>query len=369
MFVATTMLATALVVPAPAPLHQAVTDLHRAGVVGVQGFARVDGRTTQARAGWGDLGRKTPVPRDSYFRMGSNTKTFTAVVALQLVGEGRLALDDTVESRLPGVVRGNGNDGRRITVRMLLQHTSGLHDATGELPVLKSYESYLAHRFDHYETADLVATAMRHEPDFAPGTSWDYSNTNYLLAGMVIERVTGRPWAAEVRDRILRPLGLRHTFAPGDRASLPRPHAKGYHQWAPGGPLTDTTVFNATAAGPAGSLVTTPSDLARFWQGLQQGRLLRPAQLAQMRDTVVAESWQEDRPGARYGLGIEFFPNRCGGYWSHGGGVLGTNTVNAVSADGGRVLVLAMTTQLRDPQPARAVEQRASHLIDDVICG
>jgi D-alanyl-D-alanine carboxypeptidase len=301
--------------------------------------------------------------------MGSNTKTFVSVVLLQLVGEGRLSLDDTVERWLPGVVAGNGNDGRRITVRHLLQHTSGLYDYTNDIAVLGSHESYLAHRFDHYDPADLVALAMKHEPGFAPGTRWDYSNTNYLLAGMVIDRVTGRSWATEVRARILRPLQLRQTSSPGDRPALPAPHAKGYQQWAPGGPLTDTTVFNPTVADSAGNLVTTPTDLARFWQALQRGDLLKPRQMAQLHRTVLADTFQEFYPGVRYGLGIMYFPNRCGGYWSHGGDVPGMRTANAVSAGGDRVAVLSLTTQLADEKANLAVDRRVYRLMDDVMCG
>ena len=206
-------------------LQVALDDLHGLGISGVQGYTRVDGEVTRARAGVGDLERGTPVPLDGHFRMGSNTKTFVSVVVLQLVGEGRLSLDDTVERWLPGIVAGNGNDGRRITVRQLLQHTSGLYNYTRDISGLGSYEGYLAHRYDHYDAEDIVALAMKHEPGFAPGSQWDYSNTNYILAGMIIERVTGRTWASEARTRIFQPLGLRQTSEPGDRPSLPRPYA------------------------------------------------------------------------------------------------------------------------------------------------
>ncbi|GGM40085.1 serine hydrolase [Micromonospora sonchi] len=349
-------------------LQVAVNDLHDLGITGVQGLTRVDRTTTRARAGVGDLGRGTPVPLDGHFRMGSNTKTFVSVVVLQLVGEGRLSLDDTVERWLPGVVAGNGNDGRRITVRHLLQHTSGIYNYTNDIAALTSHEGYLAHRFDHHEAADLVALAMKHEPGFAPGTRWDYSNTNYILAGMLIEKVTGRSWATEVRSRILQPLGLRQTSTPGDRPFLPAPHAKGYQQWTPGGALTDTTLFNPTVAGAAGDMITTPSDLAHFWQALHRGQLLKPRQMAQLHDSVLADTFQDFIPGARYGLGIMYIPNRCGGYWSHGGDVPGMSTANGVSADGRRVAVISLTTQLATEEAALAVYARTFRLIDDVIC-
>jgi D-alanyl-D-alanine carboxypeptidase len=133
--------------------------------------------------------------------------------------------------------------------------------------------------------------------------------------------------------------------------------------------LTDTTVFNPTAADAAGDMITTPTDLARFWQALQQGRLLKPRQLAQLHRTVLADTFQDFIPGARYGLGILYVPNRCGGYWAHGGDVPGMSTANAVSPDGGRVAVLSLSTQLADEDAARAVYGRTFQLMDDVICG
>jgi D-alanyl-D-alanine carboxypeptidase len=291
------------------------------------------------------------------------------VVVLQLVGEGKLSLDDTVERWLPGLVTGNGNDGRRIKVRNLLQHTSGIYDYLRDIPTLGSYDQYLAHRLDHYDDADLVALAMKHKPAFTPGTRWEYSNTNYVLAGMLIKRVTGRPWASELRARILQPLGLRETTVPGDTPTLPAPHAEAYQQWNADGALKDTTVLNPTVADAAGSLITTATDLARFWQALQRGLLLKPRQMAQMHETVLADTWQDSTPGARYGLGIAYFPNRCGGYWSHPGDALGTSTRSGVSPNGERVAVLSLTTKLADAEAATAVSARVSRLMDDVVCG
>jgi D-alanyl-D-alanine carboxypeptidase len=366
--IASTAVPAAAARPTDRRLQTAVDELHDLGITGVQGLAQVDGVTTRARAGVGDVERGTPVPLDGHFRMGSTSKTFIAVVVLQLVGERRLSLDDTVERWLPGIVAGNGNDGSQITVRQLLQHTSRVYDYAKDIATYGSREEFLAHRFDHYEPAELVALAMNHEPTFTPGKPWAYSNTNYLLAGMIVERVTGRSWPAEVRARIVRPLGLRHTSAPGDRRFLPAPHAHAYQQWAPGGAFTDTTQLNPSVAS-ASSLITTPTDLARFWQALRRGELLRPRQQRQLHETVLADTFQGFLPGARYGLGVMHIPNRCGGYWAHLGDLPGTVTFNGVSEDGDRVAVLSLTTQLADPAARRAVYERAFQLVDDVICG
>jgi D-alanyl-D-alanine carboxypeptidase len=172
-----------------------------------------------------------------------------ATVALQLVGEGKLSLDDTVADHLPGVVQGNGNDGRTVTVRHLLQHTSGIYNHTHDLaPVLfASYQDYLAHRYDPFQLEELVAMAMRHPPNIAPGTGWSYSNTNYLLVGMIIKKLTGNPWDQEVTDRIITPLGLKHASA-GIPPEVPDPHAHAYQQFEPDEPLQDVTVFDRAGA-------------------------------------------------------------------------------------------------------------------------
>jgi len=349
-------------------LQEAADDLRELGVTGVQAIASEGGRTGTARSGVADIRTGTPVPEDSYFRMGSNTKTFAAVVLLQLVAERRLSLDDTVERWLPGVVAGNGNDGRRVTIRQLLQHTSGLYNYTADLEGLSSPEAYLEHRFEHLDPEELVAIAMAHEPTFAPGTSWDYSNTNYILAGMVIEKITGKRWATVVRERITRPLGLTRTYSPGDVPTLPRPHAKGYQQFEPGGPLVDTTLLNLSWGWTAGDLVTTPTDLVRFWRALEGGRLLPPAQMAEMHRTVLAVTFQDVFPGTRYGLGIMWTPTDCGGYWSHGGDVPGTSTINGVTSGGSHAVVLAVNTRLAGDEEALAIYHRADGAVADILC-
>lgn len=149
-------------------LQRGADDLIDLGVTGVQGIAADGRRTSAARSGVADIRTGAAVPDDGYLRMGSNTKTFAAVIVLQLVAEGRLSLDDTVERWLPGVVAGNGNDGRRVTVRQVLQHTSGIYNDTNDLTGLDSSEEYLEHRFEHLDPEELVAIAMKHEPVFAP---------------------------------------------------------------------------------------------------------------------------------------------------------------------------------------------------------
>ena len=349
-------------------LRQGLDDLDGLGITGVAGMVRDGNRVIQARSGVSDVDSGRPMPADGSFRIGSDTKTFVSVVLLQLVGEGRIGLDDPIERWLPGVVDGNGNNGQLVTVREVLQHTSGIYNYTNDLAVVQTQDGYLAHRYDHYTEADLVAIAMRHPPLFAPGTAWSYTNTDYIIAGMLVQAVTGNPWATEVRSRILVPLGLRHTGYPADRPTLPPPHAQAYQQFGPG-PLVDVTEVNATVADAAGGMVSTAGDLTRFWQALQRGELLRPQQLAQLHQTVLATQFQGLRPGVAYGLGIMWIPNRCGGYWAHWGGVPGTSTLDGVTPDGRRAVVWYETAVLRDPVASQAVTARDISLLDDLICG
>ncbi|MFJ5546200.1 serine hydrolase domain-containing protein [Streptomyces sp. NPDC093225] len=311
-----------------------------------------DGRARTYTAGVGEIATGSKVPRDGQVRVGSNTKTFTAVVVLQLVAEGKVGLDAPIETYLPGLVRGKRIDGRRITVRQLLQHTSGLPNYT---------EYDLQPRY--YEPRDLVDIALQHEGHFRPGTKWEYSNTNYVLAGLIVQKVTGRPFARELEQRVIRPLGLRHTYfpAPGE-TSIREPHPHGYYQESAGGPLKDITEVDPSWGWAAGQLVSTNSDLNRFFTALLGGRLLPAAQLAQMRTTVPAED--TFGPGARYGLGIASRPLSCGGlYWGHGGSIPGYETRGGVTEDG-RAAAIAVTARPVDEAPLK----RAERLVDTALC-
>ncbi|CAM5692588.1 Putative D-alanyl-D-alanine carboxypeptidase [Streptomyces alboniger] len=221
-----------------------------------------DGRTRTHTAGVGDLATGAKVPRDGQVRIGSNTKAFTAVLVLQLAGEGRIGLDTPIETYLPGLVRGKGIDSGRITVRRLLQHTSGL----------PNYVKYLADDIRYYAPRDLLDLALQHEAEFPPGEGWAYSNTNYVLAGLLVEKVTGHPLADELDRRVIGPLGLRHTYfpAPGD-ATIRGPHPKGYDRDAAGTPV-DVTEYDPSWGWAAGQMISTNSDLNRFYGALLGGR-------------------------------------------------------------------------------------------------
>ncbi len=335
--------ATAAPAPAHGTLPSEVNAIQRTGTVGVLAEASGPGGHRYATAGRADLATNAPVRPGDEFRIGSATKTFVSTVVLQLAGEGRLSLNDTVAHWLPGVVSGHGNDGRKITIRELLQHTSGLYNYVADLPELASAAGFQARRFTTYTPAQLVAIAMRHKPSFAPGDSWAYSNTNYILAGMIIQKVTGRTWEQEVSARIIRPLGLRHTITPGTYPYIPGPHMDGYSGFG-SGPAINVTVINPSAAGAAGAMISSTADLTRFYRALLGGRLLHPAQLAEMTTTVPAHEFDPVWPGARYGLGLMWIPlTSGGGYYSHGGDIPGYSTRDGITADGRRTAVVEET--------------------------
>ncbi|WP_033440239.1 serine hydrolase domain-containing protein [Saccharothrix sp. NRRL B-16314] len=336
----------------------------------------------RVRSGHGNVDARTPVPWRAKFRIGSYTKTFVAATVLQLVGEGRLSLEDTVDRWLPGVVDGNGNDGTKITVRQLLQHTSGLPDFVGRMPELFLEDEFQRIRFRTVTPEQMVALAVQQAPNFAPGADWAYSNTGYILAGMIIERVTGHTWQHEVRTRIVEPLGLRDTSLPGTSPYLPRPHAVAYERFREKGleadpadprfgePI-DVTTYNPSFGGAAGDMISTTDDGNKFLKALVGGKVLRPAQLAEMTNTLRTPALDPAWPGARYGLGIMWIPNSCGGHWSHGGNIHGFMTRNGVSSDGTRSVMVSINTDSLVPKPDAPTPDKdvTVDLIDHALCG
>ncbi|MFF8394808.1 serine hydrolase domain-containing protein [Streptomyces sp. NPDC016172] len=355
----------------PSPVEQLRRDaakIHALGVSGVQ--ARVvgpDGRQSVATSGTADLTTGRPVSSRGYFRMASTSKALVATVVLQLEAEGRLSLDDTVDHWLPGVVQGNGNDGTRITVRQLLQHTSGIRDA---LPGYTTPKEYYQQRHNVYEPKQLVDLAMAHEPEeFLPGEGWAYSNTGYVLLDMIIKKATGQPAHQEIEHRILRPLGLNQTRWMGTSPTLPRPHAQAYQLFGPGSRVNVTDQIPVDYENL--SWVTTTRDENRFLRALLDGRLLPARQLAKMKQTVpVSAEVQKLWPDGRYGLGLVERPLNCGGtYWSHEGGDGGYITLNGVTDDGRRSAVVSMSEARGDtPQHILEQENAASALIDHALC-
>ncbi|CUR62429.1 Beta-lactamase [metagenome] len=330
------------------------------GVLAAVGDA--DGRVRTYTSGTGDLATGEAVPADARVRIASNTKMFTATVVLQLVAEGKVDLDARVERYLPGVVRGAGGDGRRITVRQLLQQTSGLPDYDSLVIEAGGSMSAVAHTY--FEPYDLLDAALAEERHFAPGTKWEYSNTNYVVLGLLVQRVTDRPVGEEITRRIIEPLHLRDTYWPrvGEQR-IRGSHPHGYLADAPGAPWQDITRMDPSLGWAAGQLVSTPADLGSFMTALVGGELLAPAQLSEMQETVRAPHFDAE-PGWRYGLGLARAELDCGVVgWGHGGDIQGFETRNLVTDDG-RWAVVAVTAL----PTSMGMVADVSDAVEDLVC-
>ncbi|MFD0414441.1 serine hydrolase domain-containing protein [Streptomyces sp. NPDC127108] len=347
---------SATATPEPDPVQHSLDRLVRADHMpaALAAVKKAGGPTRASTAGVGDLATGAKVPKNGQIRIGSNTKTFTAVVMLQLVAEKKVRLDARVDTYLLGLLRGDGIDGRRVTVRQLLQHTSGLPDYMAS-PRLADFVA-VQHRY--FEPRDLLDLALARKADFAPGEKWEYSNTNYLVAGLIVQKVTGRPVGEEITRRVIDRAGLRHTYfpAPGD-TTIHEAHPKHYFKKADGS-LHDFTDMDTSTAWATGAIVSTNADLNRFFTVLLRGDLLAPAQLRQMRATVPT-----DTPGERYGLGLQSNVLSCGGvYWGHGGTTPGSRTRGGVTEDGREASITVTTI------PTGAAARHLEDTVDKALC-
>ncbi|MES5820263.1 serine hydrolase domain-containing protein [Streptomyces sp. RG80] len=334
----------AAVTGTPRPAHtatQAAMDAAvEAGVPGVVAEVRDTHGGWKGTSGVADRTTQEPRGNGDRFRAGSVTKTLVAIVMLQLQAEGRVDLDATVDHYLPGLVQGNGHDGTKITVRQLMNHTSGIFNFTEDATFAKKVLGidFLQTRYDDWTPRQVIALALQNPPQFEPGTSWKYSNTNYLLIGLIIEKLTGRPYAQEIARRVTGPLGMRATYFPGTDPHVPAP-TRHYSTFTEDpGKIYDVTELNPSWAWAAGEMITNASDLNRLYAALLGGRLLRPAQLAQMTATVSTEG---NLARQRYGLGLIEYETTCGvKVWGHSGGIHGSSTQSFGTKDGRHMITL-----------------------------
>jgi len=324
-------------------LEALVEQVSDAGAPGVLLLVRDgDGTSTTVR---GIAAGDRPLRASDRFRVGSVTKTFVAVVVLQLVADGRVGLGDTVERWLPGLVPG----GDEITVRQLLSHTSGLYDYVEDPRVFGAYAQDPGHA---WAPRELIGLALEHPARLAPGERYAYSSTNYLLLGLIVEAATGARLEDALEARVFEPLGLDETSF--DPRYVRGPYAHGHrapsHQGVVTGAPRDTSEEAASWAWAAGAVVSTAEDLSRFFAALLGGRLLK-APLLQEMETLV--------PGGalRYGLGLAAFPTPCGDAWGHTGNAQGTVTVAWNRRDASRQVVLVVNTYPLSPELEAAVRE------------
>ncbi|MGG0646538.1 serine hydrolase domain-containing protein [Bacillus mycoides] len=329
-------------------VKQAVRDTLQLGFPGILAKTSEGGKTWSYAAGVANLSSKKPMKTDFRFRIGSVTKTFTATVVLQLAEENRLNLDDSIEKWLPGVIQGNGYDDKQITIRQLLNHTSGIAEYTRS----KSFD--LMDTKKSYRAEELVKMGISMPPDFAPGKSWSYSNTGYVLLGILIETVTGNSYAEEIENRIIEPLELSNTFLPGNSSVIPgTKHARGYIQLDGASEPKDVTYYNPSMGSSAGDMISTADDLNKFFSYLLGGKLLKEQQLKQMLTTVPTG----ETALGRYGLGIyeTKLPNGVS-IWGHGGSIPGFVTFAGGTLGGKHTLAVNLNSLNADsPDPFKNI--------------
>jgi D-alanyl-D-alanine carboxypeptidase len=273
------------------PLDQAALKATIAGLPAADATAalvRVGGTagSWRGRTGTADLRTRRPAQPDARFRAGSVTKMFTTAVVLQLVAEGRIDLDDRVQDRLPGLLPARYP---AVTLGQLLSHTSGLPG-----PVIPADFGWAyRHRFEKWTPQEYVRQAVRHPIEFRPGTRQHYLDINTVVAGLIIEEVTDGSYERAVAGRVLRPLGLRHTYFPGAATHIRGPHHRGYQVVADPGnfPQTisnagtrvvDVTAWSQSDTWASGDLISTTADLERFVTALFSGRVVPRTQLTNM---------------------------------------------------------------------------------------
>jgi D-alanyl-D-alanine carboxypeptidase len=299
----------------PAELQLALTDV----VLSVLGNSYLPGAIVSVSipgqgnwsiaTGLGDVTNATPIRLDDRFRIASITKTFVATVALQLVDEGKLSLEDTLGQFIDGIPNGD-----EITLRQLLGMTGGVYNFIYDPLISVDYDQNPLLPFQPEQAIDIVRA--HGQADFAPGEKFAYSDSNYILLGVIIEQITGRTIAEEVTDRIIIPLGLRETSFPVGTSDIPQPFAHGYAATAPGAPLRDVSHSNPDVAWAAGAMISTLQDLHTWSNALVAGTLLSPEMQAE-RLTFTNAITEPVTFG--YGLGIM----NVGGILGHSGGILG----------------------------------------------
>lgn len=303
--------------------------LHQAGVPGVLVGLWIPGNGSYVRSfGVADKSTKTPMSTGLNMRIGSETKTFTVTALLQLADQGKVALDDPISKYLPGVPRGD-----QITLRQLADMRSGLYSYTSD-PDFQN--AFFAAPTQEFTPQQLLGYSFKHPPVFPPGTKFQYSNTNAVLLGLVVEKVSGQSLAGYLQQHILTPSHLGHTLFPSS-AEFPAPHAHGYTDQTPNGQVADATEWNPSWGWAAGAMISNLTDLQAWGPILAMGTLLKPATQAQRLRTLPT-----GMPGTGYGLGV-FYVN---GWIGHNGSLPGYQSLTVYLPPVKATLVILANTDI-----------------------
>jgi len=336
----------------PLDVQGAADLLVRGGAPGAAAMVDDGSQVRRASSGLADLRTGRPMQPDLHFRAGSITKPFVATLVLQLVSEDACSLEDTVERWLPEFL----SDGDRITIRQLLNHTAGVPQYT-DIVWRELYASPQG-RFRTWSPRELVALVADRPLDFAPGTGWSYSNTGYVLLGMIVEAATGSRLDRELARRIFGPLELRHTSLPVGIRELPSPASRGYSPplgpelEVVDGPFEDFTDQDPSSTWASGAAVSDLGDLTRFFRVLLTGRLVPPGLFTELLTTVDVPPTSVQLPLLdRYGLGVVEVDTPLGPLVGHPGGIPGFLSMVLSTRDGQRQLGVMTNVGDRAPEP------------------
>lgn len=314
-------------------------------IVGIWG---PEGRYVQA-VGVADKATGAPMRADFYSRIGSETKTFTVTGVLQLADQGKLGLDDPIAKYIDGVPLGD-----RITLRQLARMQSGLYNYSAT-PGFQ--QAFFADPRRAFTPQELLGWAFAEPNVFPPGEGFQYSNTNTILLGLVVEKVGGQPLPDYIRDHILTPLSMGDTQFPTSSA-FPEPHPQGYTEQTADGTQTTATDWDPSWGWAAGAMISTLEDLHTWAPALATGTLLTPQMQAQRLQTVNAAGYP---PQDGYGLGIF----NLGGWIGHNGSLPGYQTVAVYLPERHTTLVILINTDIeyRGGEPSTAVATAVTRVI------
>jgi D-alanyl-D-alanine carboxypeptidase len=353
-------------------LERAINEVHRAGMPGIFAEVRDGGEVWQGAAGVADVGTGRPVTPGMRHRMGSIAKTFTAAAVLQQVEAGQIGLDMPIGHYLPDLLP--GERGRAITVRMLINHTSGLADylpraypSLRAFPSLKDTtpQSLEDNRFTRFHRTELAELGIRAPAVSTPGSiPGIYSNTNYQLICELLERTTGMAAETCITRNVIGRAGLRDTELPAG-PEIGGSHSQMYEAWfGMLDPPRDYSVFDMSWVGPAASLLSTVGDLNRFYRLLLGGDIVNETSLAQMMRTVPVIAF--DGKKIEYGLGLHRMEiHGHGTFWGHDGTAWGAGAMTMTRADGERQMSYALNLIRWNRLDAAGRPQR--HPIDDAL--
>ena len=326
------------------PIQDELNCMVQAGLPGAFVYTEnADGISQFFTAGVADLTTGRRMTPDSRYRVGSTTKTFTAVITLQLIAADQLAFEQTVQQWLPELPAPNAAN---LTIEHLLRMRSGLFDFVDD-PSLLSLDANLK----SYRLQDVVQLGMNHPSQFLPGSRFEYCNTNYCVLEMIIERASGNSLQKELQDRILKPLGMSHSWYPADDdLSLPEPYIRGYEHTNNGWRECSQVFFGRGD----GALISTALDQSRFFRALLDGKLLPDSLLTQMM-TII----HDDPPADElYGLGLIADPLPIGTVWGHSGGGYGYNNYAYLHRETGRFVAAMINGSYGFTVPSSEIDQR-----------